>query len=73
MLAKIRCIRLSGKRASMKAQKALEAAMPSTRWDQRKTVSRVTAQSKTKKAVSAQVRILPKRLGIFRISCATMG
>ena len=54
MLAKIRCIRLSGKRASMKAQKALEAAMPSTRWDQRKTVSRVTAQSKTKKAVSAQ-------------------
>lgn len=29
MLAKIRCIRLSGKRASMKAQKALEAAMPS--------------------------------------------
>ena len=47
--------------------------MASTRWDQRKTAIRVTAQSKTKKAVKAQVRIFPALLGIFKISWAIMG
>ena len=36
-------------------------------------MTRVTTQSNTKNAVSAQVRILPTLLGIFKISCAIRG
>lgn len=41
---------------------------PRTRSDQRSTASRLMAQSKTMKMVRTQVRTLPNRLGIFKIT-----